>query len=199
MRRLRDAALLVTAILTGVISRRPVRPLGDEKRRALPGDQLLANSRARWTHGVTLHARPREIWPWLVQMGCRRAGWYSYDGLDNGGVASANRIVPELQRVEVGDLFPASPTAEDGFFVKAVDPEHSLVLGGEAGTRYSATWAFVLEPQDETSTRLLTRASGEYKRFTVALMLGLVLRPIDFGMQREQLLNLKQRVEARGG
>jgi proline iminopeptidase len=59
---------------------------------------------ARWTHGITIRARPPEIWPWLVQMGCRRGGWYGYDGLDNGGAPSAGRIVPELQRVDVGDI-----------------------------------------------------------------------------------------------
>ena len=54
---------------------------------------------------MTIRARRTDIWPWFVQMGWRRGGWYSYDGLDNGGVPSATRIVPELQRVEVGDVF----------------------------------------------------------------------------------------------
>jgi hypothetical protein len=71
------------------------------------GDRYRAMSwcRARDSAGltITIRARPAEIWPWLVQMGCRRAGWYSYDGLDNGGVPSAERIVPELQRAEVGE------------------------------------------------------------------------------------------------
>ena len=66
--------------------------------RPLPGDELVADANGRWNHAVTIRARPAEIWPWLVQMGCRRAGWYSYDGLDNGGVRSAARIVPELQQ-----------------------------------------------------------------------------------------------------
>jgi hypothetical protein len=106
-------------------------------------------------------------------MGCRRGGWYSYDGLDNGGVPSAERIVPELQRVEVGDVFPWTPTADDGFILRALKPERSLALGGDAGSRYGVTWAFVLEPIDETSTRLITRASGEDER-RGGLMLGLV-------------------------
>jgi hypothetical protein len=61
-----------------VISRRPVRPLGDEGRRPLPGNALLPNAKGRWTHGVTIQAPPSAIWPWLLQMGCRRGGWYSY-------------------------------------------------------------------------------------------------------------------------
>jgi hypothetical protein len=138
---------------------------------------------------------PADIWPWLVQMGCRRAGWYSYDGLDNAGVPSAERIVPELQRVEVGDLFPWTPTADDGFVVQAVEPGRALVIGGDAGTLYRVRWAFVLEPIDETRTRLLTRSSGEYERFAVALRLRLLAHPVHFAMQRRQLLNLKRRVE----
>ena len=161
----------------------------------LPGDELLPNANGRWTHGVTVLGRPAEIWPWLIQMGCRRGGWYSYDGLDNGGVPSANRIVPEFQRAAVGDIFPWTPAAQDGFVVRAIEPERALVLGGDAGSRYRVTWAFVLEPIDHASTRLITRASGEYARLAVGLMLGLIWRPIDFGMQRRQLLNVKQRVE----
>ena len=192
MNRLRDATGLAGVIVSSVLSRRPVRPLGDEARRPLPGDELVSR-KLQWTHGVTIRARPTEIWPWLVQMGCRRAGWYSYDRLDNDGVSSADRIVPELQRVEVGDILPWTPTAADGFVVRAVEPERALVLGDDAG---SVTWTFALEPIDEASTRLVTRARARYERLSVGLMLGLVWRPIHFGMQRRQLLNLKRRVEA---
>jgi hypothetical protein len=58
------------------------------------------------------------------------------------------------------------------------------------------SWAFVLEPVDETSTRLVTRARGSYERLAIGLMLRLVWRPVHFGMQRRQLLNLKRRAEA---
>lgn len=179
-------------MVTGVLSGRPVRPLGDEARRPLPGDELVPSARFRWTHGITIHARPTEIWPWLVQMGCRRAGWYSYDGLDNGGVPSADRIVPELQRVEVGDIFPMTPAADDGFVVRAVEPERALALGDAAG---SATWTFVLEPLGEMHTRLIARVRGGFERLAVGLMMGLVWRPVHFGMQRRQLLNLKRYAE----
>ena len=191
--RLRDAVRLVTVIATGVLSRRPVRPVGNEARLRLPGDELVP-AKVQWTNGVTIGARPSEIWPWLVQMGCRRAGFYSYDGLDNGGVPSADRIIPELQHVEVGDILPWTPTADDGFIVRAVEPERALALGEETG---SFTLVFVLEPIDETSTRLAGRARAWYKTLASRLMLELVFHPIHFGMQRRQLLNLKHRVEAR--
>jgi proline iminopeptidase len=89
MRLLLDAARLTGVVLGAFISRRPVRPVGDEARRRLPGDELVPSPKLRWTHAMGIRAGSRDIWPWLVQMGCRRAGWYSYDGLDNGGVPSA--------------------------------------------------------------------------------------------------------------
>jgi hypothetical protein len=137
-----------------------------------------------------------EIWPWLVQMGCRRAGWYSYDGLDNGGVPSADQVVPELQQVEAGDLFPWTPDANDGFIVKAVEPERVLVLGGDAGSLYRVTWAFVLESIDSAHTRLLTRSSADYEHAWVGVRLRIAAHPIHFAMQRRQLLNVKRRAEA---
>jgi hypothetical protein len=189
-----DALSLAGVILTGAVSRRPVRPLPGEAERRLAGDEALPGRSVRWTHGITLDARPDEIWPWLIQMGCGRAGWYSYDGLDNGGVPSADRIVGELQRAEVGDIFPMRPGAKDSFVLRAREREQWLVLGDAAG---SATWAFVLDPVDEVSTRLLTRSTGSYKRFVVGLLLEVLLRPIHFGMQRRQLLNLKRNAEGR--
>jgi hypothetical protein len=95
----RDAFAFAWSIVTAMISRRPVRPLADEGRRPLPGDSLLPTAKGRWTHAVTIQAPPSAIWPWLLQLGCRRGGWYSYDGLDNGGRPSVDRIRPELQQI----------------------------------------------------------------------------------------------------
>jgi hypothetical protein len=190
---IRDALRLLGVLITAVVSRRPVRPRGDEAIRSLPGDELVADAKVRWNHAITIHARPADIWPWLVQMGCRRAGWYSYDGLDNGGVRSAERIVPELQQVQVGDIFPMTPKAQDRFVLRMVEPERALVLGDDAG---SMSWALVLEPVDERNTRLITRSRGAIDRLALGLMLKIIWHPLDFGMQRRQLLNLKRLVEA---
>lgn len=77
----RDALRLLGALVTYPVSQRPVRPLAEEAMRSLPGDELAADARIRWSHPSKIRARPADIWPWLVQMGCRRAGWYSCDGL----------------------------------------------------------------------------------------------------------------------
>jgi protein-S-isoprenylcysteine O-methyltransferase Ste14 len=179
-------------IVAAPVSRRPVRPLAGEAQRRLPGDEAVSGTRVRWTHGITIEAPAADIWPWLVQMGCGRAGWYSYDGLDNGGVASADHVIAELQEAEIGDVFPMRPGARDGFVVRTIDAERSLVLGDAQG---SATWTFMLESVDETPTRLLTRSTGRYERVIARLLLDVLLRPIHFGMQRRQLLNLRRLAE----
>ena len=108
-------------------------------------------------------------------------------------VRSAERIVPELQHVQVGDIFPMTPKAEDRFVVRMIEPERALVLGDAAG---SMSWAFALDPVGDTGTRLITRSRGAYDRLAVGLMLKVLWRPLDFGMQRRQLLNLTRLVEA---
>lgn len=70
------------------------------------GDELLPDARAELTHRVQIRAPASAVWPWLVQMGPRRGGWYSWDLLDNGGVRSADRILAEFQALAVGDVLP---------------------------------------------------------------------------------------------
>jgi len=190
---LRDALRLAGVMLTAPLSGRRSRPVADEQDRSLPGDELVTDAKLGWTHAITIDARPADVWPWVAQMGCRRAGWYSYDGLDNGGVPSADRILPQLQHVRVGDVFPQTPKAEDRFVVRAVEPGSALVLGDDAG---SMSWSFVLEPLDASHTRVITRSRGAYDRLALGLMLQVFWRPVHFAMQRRQLLNLKRLVEA---
>jgi len=193
MGRIWDALRLLGILLTYVVARRPVRPLGDEATRPLPGDELVAGPKLRWNLATTIDGRPADIWPWLVQMGCRRAGWYSYDGLDNGGVPSADRIVPELQQVQVGDVFPMRPQDYDTFVVRLVERERALVIGDAAG---GMSRAFVLEPVDENTTRLITRIRATHDSLALGLFLKVFWHPAHFAMQRKQLLNVKRLVEA---
>jgi hypothetical protein len=165
---------------------------GRDCRISSDGRRAVAGAKIRWNHAITFRAHPAGIWPWLVQMGCWRAGWYSYDGLDNGGVPSAERIVPELQHVHVGGIFPLTPKAQDRFVVRVAGPDRALVLGDDVG---QMPWAFVLEPVDETSTRLITGSRGTTGRLALGLMLKVFWHPVGFGMQRRQLLNLKRLVQ----
>jgi hypothetical protein len=81
------------------------------------------------THAITIDAPPPQVWPWIAQMGGGRAGWYSWDAIDNGGRPSATSIVPALQTLIPGDIMPAVPGAEDAFVVAAVDAPRPLLIG----------------------------------------------------------------------
>ncbi len=133
------------------------RPTKDELRRSLPGDGVVPDAAAEVMHAVTIRAPPECVWPWLVQMGAGRAGWYSYDWIDNGGKPSATEIIPELQHTAAGDVMPALPGARDAFVVAAVEPQRDLVLTvPEAGGGNLVSWEFFLEPQ-ASGARLLVR------------------------------------------
>ena len=96
-----------------------------EARKPLAGDELVPVPSAIETRSITIDAPPEAVWPWLVQMGFDRGGWYSYDQLDMRGTSAA-RILPEYQAIAVGDIVPTSPTT--GFIVREVQPGRALVL-----------------------------------------------------------------------
>ncbi len=172
-----------------------------EHRLALPGDELVQGAAETLTHAVTVHCAPRELWPWLVQMGADRAGWYSYDWIDNGRRRSVDRIVPELQRPPVGAIFPALPGERDGFVLVEQESNHWLVLGWPAETGgYLVTWAFVLSGAGPNLTRLVVRvrASASYRFRGLPRANGLWLaRLVHFVMQRRQLVGIVRRAERR--
>jgi hypothetical protein len=97
----------------------------EEATEALPGDELVPEADAVDTRGIDIAAPPKDVWPWLVQMGYGRAGWYSYDELDMDR-PSAESIIPELQAIAVGDLMPTHPGG--GFEVRIIEPMKALVL-----------------------------------------------------------------------
>jgi hypothetical protein len=139
---------------------RSVRASREERTRRLPGDERIPDVIDTLTHGVTIRRAPRDVWPWLVQMGAgSRAGWYSYDWIDNGRQPSATRIVPELQHPAVGTIFPALPGVMEGFNLLIIEPERVLTLGWASpdGTP-QVTWTFHLEEHARGVTRLLVRA-----------------------------------------
>ena len=96
-----------------------------EARKPLAGDDLVPVPSAIETRSITIDAPPEAVWPWLVQMGFDRGGWYSYDRLDMRGTSAA-KILPEYQAIAVGDIVPTSPTT--GFIVREVQPGRALVL-----------------------------------------------------------------------
>lgn len=179
---------------------RSVRPSGHERASALPGDELIPHAIDTLTHGVTIRRPPRDVWPWLVQMGAgSRAGWYSYDWLDNGRQPSATRIIPELQHPAIGTVFPALPGVKEGFTLLALEQERALVLGFvSAHGATEVTWAFHLTEVTPGVTRLVVRARGGpgYRFHGLPLVLTrIVVRVVHFVMQHRQLLGIASRAE----
>jgi hypothetical protein len=182
----------------------------DEASRSLPGDDevpppwLVASTRA-----VAIAAPADAVWPWLVQMGWRRAGWYSYGAIDNDHLPSADHLVPELQAgLQVGDFVPEGPNV--GWTVKAVEPGHLLLLtthGPMAGVDWvesrDSSWLFLVEPVDSERSRLIERARTSMRcdRNTLLGALnstrfaGLGWTVGDFVMAHRHMRGIKQRAE----
>lgn len=130
----------------------------EEKQRAMPADSLVAAPMGSVTHAITINALPDDVWPWLAQMGAGRAGWYSYDWVDNGGHPSANVIMLEHQKIAPGDVMPATPGLTGVFRVAAVEPPRDLVLTvPEPDGGNGVSWEFLLVPLEHERTRLVVR------------------------------------------
>jgi hypothetical protein len=187
-----------------------------EVHQSLPGDELVLHPKLAATHAITIHASAAEVWPWLVQMGQGRGGFYSYDWLENLfglEIHNADRIIPEYQVLKVGDIVPL---ARDGFGppVVALEPNRVLVLGGTFDPRtrrtvrpsdrvpaeyYSSSWVFFLEPIDAKTTRLIERLRGDWSpSLRNTLFNRVLLEPASFGMERKMLLGIKERAERKG-
>ncbi len=163
----------------------------EEIQRPMPGDDQVPHPMLQATRAVTIKASAAEIWPWLIQMGYRRAGWYSYDILDNDGI-HVNRIIPELQHLEVGEVMKTD--SEGGFTVAAIDPNRSLVLViRNLYAQVSST--IFLDEIDKEQTRLIIRLRANYKPGLWTTLFYLVFEPGDFVMMRKELLGIKKRVE----
>jgi hypothetical protein len=161
---------------------------------SMPGDEVVLRPSFDATRAVTIDARPDGIWPWLVQIGFGRAGWYSYDLLDNMGRHSAERIVPELQRIEVGDLVPLGPGENAGMRVKEFVPNRSILWWDEKNQL--TTWAWALNTMPDGRTRLVTRVRSRSSwGHPMSAIWLLLVELADFPMMRKCLLGIKRRAE----
>ena len=160
----------------------------------LPGDDVV--DRAWWsaTRAITINAAPGQVWPWLIQMGgYTRAGWYSYDWIDNAGRPSADRIVPELQDLAVGEVLPMSPDGS-GFRVQELDPGRCLVLV-IPDPDVAVSSVFVLRDAGPNRTRLVTRLRIGGRPTVRALAFTAAMDAGDFVMFRRTLLGIRDRAE----
>lgn len=165
-----------------------------ERRWRVEGDDIVSEAHAQLTHAANIDAPPQDVWPWLLQMGCQRAGWYSWDALDNAGVRSAERIIPELQHLAVGDVLPARPVGAEGFKVLRIVPERALILDG-ASPRWAGTWAFELQPLGSNKTQLVTRYRASFPPNNRMSIMLPVLAAVHAFMERKQLRTIKHHAE----
>lgn len=195
----RDALVVVGAgVVAGYLGyhRWQVRwgATGQEVAESLPGDEVV--DRAWWsaTRAITINAAPGQVWPWLAQMGgYTRAGWYSYDWIDNAGRPSAARIVPELQDLAVGEVLATSADGS-GFRVQAVDPGRCLVLV-IPDPDVAVSSVFVLREAGPHCTRLVTRLRIGGRPTVRALVFTAAMDVGDFVMFRRTLLGIRDRAE----
>jgi len=162
----------------------------------MPGDRYVTLPSYETTLGVTINTAPAAIWPWLMQLGYRRGGLYSYDWLDRLfgylDAPSAERVLPEWQRLAVGDEIPIGRGG--GFPVKAIEPFRSLVLGGyREDVEWS--WEFAVVPMGIGRTRLISRNRVWIPRSILSWFMMLFIEPAAFLMTRKLLLGIKRRAE----
>jgi hypothetical protein len=199
----RPIALGAVTVLAAAVLRARQRRWGatdDEVNRTLPGDDLISHADLTATRAITIHATPTQVWPWIAQLGQGRGGFYSYDFLDNlvgCDIHSADRIVPEWQRIDIGAQIKLAPQV--ALNVALVAPARALVLRGgipmgNTPPPYHFTWAFVLREAANPTSRLVVRERYRYTRRWAPLL----VEPVQFVsllMTQRMLRGIKQRAE----
>jgi len=166
----------------------------------LPGDDFLPAPDLTATRAVSIQAPAEAVWPWLAQMGQGRGGFYSYDFLENVlglHIHSADRIQPEWQDIQAGDHVHLAPAASSDLEMALVDKGSALVLRVPPGSPpgpFDFTWAFVLRPESDGTTRLLVRERYAYRQWWTAWLVEAV-EVASFIMSRRMLQGIRSRAE----
>lgn len=183
---------------------------------ALPGDELIPGARYQSTRAITIAAPAAEVWPWLVQMGQGKGGLYTYDALENLmrlNIHSADRVVPEWQSAVVGvDKVDLAPDGSMPMTLTICEPERVFVIrtgapgeppvapGSFFRGEIAGSWAFILAPIDEATTRLIVRFRADWRQSLAGRVARYkLLEPMHFVMERGMLRGIKRRAEKAGG
>jgi hypothetical protein len=167
----------------------------EERSSAFPGDDLLKSPKRIANRAVTINAKPAQIFPWILQIGADKAGMYSYTWLENlvgCKMAKDETIRPEWQTLQEGDLMKmcAGDFAPPPYIVAQIIPDQAVVFGHKEEDKWVELWAFVLIPQPDGSTRLITRT-----RSTMVGGMWEVFNRVAFVMERKMLLTIKNLAE----
>jgi hypothetical protein len=196
-------ALLVIVAVAGVLTRPRWLDWGStpqERRSSLPGDDLFPDATTVTTRAVTIEAPVSAVWPWIVQMGQDRAGFYTHNWVERllrSGIPDVHEIHPQWQGLEAGDLMRTNHDIGGkplGWPVLAVDPGRSIVV--RSTSLPAGTYAFVLQPIDDASTRFIVRDRAAWRRREWPFK-AFVYEPLHAYMETGVLKGVKQRAEGR--
>jgi hypothetical protein len=182
--------VLVSVLLTPWMDK--WRSTLDERNSKLPGDELLDQPSRVVNRAVTIKATPEQIFPWILQIGADKAGMYSYTWLENlvgCKMAKVETITPEWQKLTEGDLMKmcAGDFAPPPYIVAQVISNQAVIFGHKENEKWVELWAFVLVPQADGTTRLITRT-----RSNMVGGMWEVFNRVAFVMERKMLLTIKQ-------
>jgi hypothetical protein len=192
--------------LTGLAARHWQRRWGatqEERTGELPGDDLVLSPQVQATRAISIDAPASKVWPWLVQLGWGKAGFYSYDQLERlviKDLRNAAEIVPAWQDLDPGD--PVYLAEGFGLKVGVAETDHALVLYGDdeeaipPRLAFDFTWAFVVEPTDDGASRLIVRERYAWHTVWAGIMIR-VVEWISFVMTQKMLRTIKDRAEGR--
>jgi hypothetical protein len=179
----------------------------EELSRTWPGDEMAPTPASLATRAVTIHAPAEEVWPWILQIGQGRGGFYSYTWLENlfgARIHNADRILPECQSRKVGDTVWMTPSERYGgkgcMRVARLDPGRAMVLVSpddydtvvKTGVAPLGIWSFILDPVDERTTRLIVCSRSGPKEGPGRY---LIFDPAHFIMERKMMLGIRDRAE----
>ncbi|MFK7821025.1 MAG: hypothetical protein AB8G99_20080 [Planctomycetaceae bacterium] len=170
-----------------------IRASGEECRAVLAGDDLIESPKLNTTHAITIEGGCETVWPWVVQIGQGRGGFYSHTALENllgCRMKNADRIHPEWQQVEVGDSVHLHPKASP-LRVASIEPNAHLVLQSTSG--FPWTWSFVLTSVP-TGCRLLVRTRILWSNSVLGALIWPVMVPGHYVMERRMLMGIRSRV-----
>ncbi len=213
IRQLVPFALLSLGVYALVIRPRLLRwgTTDGEASGPYPGADLIPDGTRSATMAITIEASPAQIWPWLVQMGYGRAGWYSWDRLDNWGHRSADRIHPEWQEIAAGDRLPSMPNEQAWWEVAALKPQRFLGLRASFALPFlhpfdpkgvrprfftDSLWGFELKELPGSRTRLIVSGYWAFQPRWLQPIAGFLLVEAEhWVMQTRQFARLKWLVE----
>jgi hypothetical protein len=213
----RLTALAVSLVVIFAVFFSAVRPwylhwgaTDEERRRVLPGDDIIQNAAGQETRAITIAAPVDRVWPWVAQLGQDRGGFYSFDLLENivgCEMPTDDRLRPDRQSWRIGDklwMYPSTKAGGIGFAtLRVYHPGRALGFGTHAvGTPPTApedgSWSFILDPVDASTTRLIVRGRGAGGRSLSGLAFDrAIFEPVHFAMERRMMIGIKDVAEGR--